>query len=77
MTLESEIRLFEVDVGAGQGKVELAARLVSASSGKIAAAHIFRVDAPGATEGPAAATTLDQALTQTLGELTRWAAAHL
>jgi cholesterol transport system auxiliary component len=76
-TLESEIRLFEVDVGAGQGKVELAARLVSSSSGKIVAAQIFHVAAPGATEGAGAARTLDSALAQTLGELTRWAAAHL
>jgi cholesterol transport system auxiliary component len=76
-TLEAEIRAFEVDVGAGQGKVEIAARLVDATSGKIIAARIFHADAGGGGEGPAAVGSLDQALSQALGDLIRWAAAHL
>ncbi len=77
VTLAVEIRVFEVDVGAGQGKIELAARLVSSASGQIIAARIFQASAVGAGEGPAAVASLDQALGQTLGDLTRWAAAHL
>jgi cholesterol transport system auxiliary component len=76
-TLEVEIRSFEVDAGTGRGKVELAARLVSSGSGKIVAARIFTADAPGASEGPAAATSLDQALNLALAELTRWAVASV
>ena len=76
-TLEVEIRSFEVDVGAGRGKVELAGRLVSSGSGKIVAARIFAADAPGASEGPAAAASLDQALNQALGDLTRWVAGSI
>ncbi|MFI4994569.1 MAG: ABC-type transport auxiliary lipoprotein family protein [Hyphomicrobiales bacterium] len=77
VTLDVEIREFEVDVGAGQGKVELAARLVRSASGQIIAARIFQTSAAGAGEGPSAAASLDQALGQALGDLTRWAATHL
>jgi cholesterol transport system auxiliary component len=77
VTLEAEIREFEVDVGAGQGKVDLSARLVDTTSGKIIAARIFHANAAGGGEGPAAVASLDQALAQALGDLTRWAAAHL
>ena len=76
-TLEAEIRLFEIDVGAGQGRVEFAARLVDATSGRITAARIFHAEAPGGGEGPAAVSSLDQALAQALGDLTRWTAAHI
>jgi cholesterol transport system auxiliary component len=77
VTLDVEIRVFEVDVGAGQGKIELAARLVRSASGQIIAARIFQASAAGAGEGPSAVASLDQALGQALGDLTRWAAAHL
>ncbi len=77
VTLEVEIRVFEVDVGAGRGKIELAARLVSSTSGKILNARIFTAEAAGANEGPAAVSALDQALAQALGDLTRWAASYL
>jgi cholesterol transport system auxiliary component len=77
MTLEVELRVFEVDVGAGQGKIEFAAKLVNSTSGRIVSARIFQAGAAGAGEGLAAASSLDQALAQALGELTRWAASHL
>jgi cholesterol transport system auxiliary component len=77
VTLETEIHLFEVDAGAGQAKIELAARLVGASSGKIGAAHTFHAEMAGATEGGAAARTLDSALSQLLSELTHWTAGHM
>jgi cholesterol transport system auxiliary component len=77
VTLDVEIGVFEVDVGAGEGKIELATKLVSAVSGRTIAARVFKVDAPGAGEGPAAVGSLDQALGQVLGEIVRWAAPYL
>jgi cholesterol transport system auxiliary component len=77
VTLDIEIRVFEVDVGAGQGKIELAARLVNSISGRVISDRIFRANAPGAGEGPSAPDSLDRALGQLLGELTRWAAPYL
>src|SRR5580693_5879628 len=54
VTLDVEIRVFEVDAGAGQGKIELATKLVGAVSGRTVAARVFEANAPGASEGPAA-----------------------
>jgi cholesterol transport system auxiliary component len=77
VTLDVEIRVFEVDAGAGQGKIELATKLVGAVSGRTVAARVFEANAPGASEGPAAVQALDQALGQLLGEIVRWAAPYL
>ncbi|MBV9568161.1 MAG: membrane integrity-associated transporter subunit PqiC [Hyphomicrobiales bacterium] len=73
VTLDVEIRVFEVDAGAGQGRIELAVKLVDAVTGRTRAARVIRDEAPGATEGPEAAETLDRALGQILGEIVRWA----
>ncbi|MBV9137417.1 MAG: membrane integrity-associated transporter subunit PqiC [Hyphomicrobiales bacterium] len=73
VTLYVEIRAFEVDAGAGRGKIELAVKLVDAVTGRTRAARVFQADAPGATEGPDAVKTLDQALGQVLAEIVRWA----
>ncbi|SEB78660.1 cholesterol transport system auxiliary component [Rhizobiales bacterium GAS191] len=77
LTLDVEIRVFEVDVGAGQGHIELAATLINAQSGRTTAARILQANAPGVTEGPAAAGSLDQALARLLPELVHWAAPYL
>ncbi|MFI5013121.1 MAG: ABC-type transport auxiliary lipoprotein family protein [Hyphomicrobiales bacterium] len=77
LTLDVEIHAFEVDVGAGLARVELAAKLVGASSGRTVAARIFTANVPAAGEGPSAVASFDQALGQILAELTRWAASHL
>ena len=77
VTLDVEIRLFELDAGAGQGKIELAVKLVDAVTGRTVAARLFRADIAGETEGPAAAGTLDRALGRILNEITRWASAYI
>ena len=73
LTLDVEIRVFEVNAGAGQGKIELAIKLVNAVTGRTVAARVIQADAPGATEGPEAVETLDRALGQVLREIVRWA----
>lgn len=77
VTLDVEIRVFELDAGAGQGKIELAIKLIDAVTGRTTAAHVFQADLAGDTEGPAAVATLDRALGQILGEITRWARPYL
>jgi cholesterol transport system auxiliary component len=77
MTLDVEIHVFEVDVGAGQGRIELTVKLIDALSGRAVAARIFKANAPSPGAGPAAAGSLDQALAQVLSELVHWAAPYL
>ena len=77
VTLDPEIRLFELDAGAGQGKIELAVKLIDAVTGRTVAARVFRADIAGDTEGSSAVGTLDRALGQILGEITRWARPYL
>ena len=77
LTLDIEVHVFEIDVGAGQGHIELAAKIASAQTGRVVAARIFQASAPGPTEGPAAVSSLDQALGQLLPELVHWAGPHI
>jgi cholesterol transport system auxiliary component len=77
VTLDIEIRDFEIDVGAGQARVEIAARLVNAVSGRTVAARISQATVPTAGEGPSAVEALDQALGQVLSQLIRWAAPYI
>jgi cholesterol transport system auxiliary component len=77
LTLDVEIRVFEVNVGVGEGKVELAAKLVDAVSGRAVAARVFRAEVPGESEGPAATASLDHALGQVLSEIVRWGAHYI
>lgn len=77
VTLDAEIRVFELDAGAGQGKIELAVKLIDAVTGRTIAARLFRANVAGETEGPSAAGTLDRALGQILAEVTRWTRPYL
>ena len=77
VTLDIEIRDFEIDVGAGQARVEIAARLVNAVAGRTVAARILQATVPTAGEGPSTAEALDQALGQVLSQLIRWAAPYI
>src|SRR6185312_5567064 len=77
LTLDLEIRAFELDVQAGQARVEIAAKLISASAGRTIAARIFNGEAPVAGEGPGRAHSLDRALGGVLDDLVRWTAPHL
>ncbi|MBV8425629.1 MAG: membrane integrity-associated transporter subunit PqiC [Hyphomicrobiales bacterium] len=77
VTLDVEIRVFELDAGVGQGKIELAVKLIDAVTGRTIAARVFQADMAGDTEGPSAAGTLDRALGQILGEIIRWGRPYL
>lgn len=77
MSLSSEIRRFEIDVGAGEAIVEISVKLIAERSGRIAAARIFTASAPGsAASGTAAAAALDQALGEALRQIVVWTAAR-
>ncbi len=74
VTLDVEIRVFEVDAGAGQGKIELAAKLVDAVSGRTVAARVFQADMAGAERRARRRSERSiSALGQLLGEIMRWA----
>jgi cholesterol transport system auxiliary component len=77
LTLDLEIRAFELDVGAGEARVQIAAKLLAAGTGRVVAARIFDGQASITGSGPERAHSLDQALGSVLGEMVRWAAPHL
>ncbi len=70
-----DIRAFEISVPAGPAaEVEISAKLVSDSSGRITAARVFRALVPaGAAQGPPAINALDQAFGQVATEIVLWA----
>lgn len=77
-TLSSEIRRFDIDIGANEAVVEVSVKLVAESSGRIRAARIFVVRTPGsAANGAAAAAALDEALGQVLRQIVAWTAQNL
>jgi len=72
--LNTDIRSFNIDAASGQAVVEIAAKLVGDRSGKIQRARMFTARIPaGAADGAGAARALDQALSQVLIEIVRWA----
>jgi cholesterol transport system auxiliary component len=77
LTLDLEVRDFEIDVGAGQAKIEIAARLVNSLSGRTVVARILHASVPAAGDSPSTTDSLDQALGQVLGQLIRWAAPYI
>lgn len=75
LSLNSEIRRFDVDVKAGQAVIELSVKLINDASGRVVATRIFDASVPAtSTRGPAAAAALDQALGRLLRELVIWTA---
>jgi cholesterol transport system auxiliary component len=73
--LTSEIRNFEIDVQSNEAVVQIAARLVSDTTGRVIAAEIFTARVPAsANDSAAAANALDQALGQVMGEIVAWTA---
>ena len=77
MTLDLEIRAFELDVAAGQARVQIAAKLIGASTGRVVAARVFDGEAALTGAGPERAHSLDQALGGVLDQIVHWAAPHL
>jgi cholesterol transport system auxiliary component len=74
--LRVDVRRFEIDAATRTAEVELTARLVAESGGRIVAANIFQASQPvGEISGPSAALAIDQALSEVLSRMIPWAAA--
>lgn len=71
--LVSEIRAFDIDAGSGEAVVDLSAKLIAEGTGRVVNARVFtaRVPVPK-VDAQTAATGLDAALGQVLGDLVRW-----
>ena len=76
--MELDIRAFELDVKKSQANIDIAVKIVSASSGRVAAAQIFTASAPAAgTGGAEAATALNAALGSVMRQIAAFASAHV
>ncbi|MGD0642283.1 MAG: ABC-type transport auxiliary lipoprotein family protein [Roseiarcus sp.] len=76
--LDIEIRKFELDVAQMQVKVDLAAKIVSVGSGRVAAAQIFTADAPvGSTGGADVSAALNAALSSVMTRIVAFASSRL
>ncbi|WP_131857707.1 ABC-type transport auxiliary lipoprotein family protein [Bosea sp. BK604] len=73
--LNTDIRAFNIDAASGSAVVEITAKLVTDRTGHIQRAKLFSARVPaGAVDGSGAAQALDQALSQVLIQIVRWAA---
>jgi cholesterol transport system auxiliary component len=71
--LNTEIRSFNIDTATGSAVVEITAKIVGDTSGRIQRARLFTARVPAsAADGPQAAQALDRALSQVLIEIVRW-----
>lgn len=78
VTLESEIRSFEIDVEPHEASVEISAKLVAGLSGKVVAAEVFTARVPVSSASAAtAAPALDAALGDVLKQIVAWASGHV
>jgi cholesterol transport system auxiliary component len=76
--LDIEIRKFELDVAQMQVKVDLAAKIVSVGSGRVAAAQIFTADAPvGSTGGADVSAALNAARSSVMTRIVAFASSRL
>lgn len=71
--LNTDIRAFNIDVATGQAVVEITAKLIGDRTGKVQRAKLFSARVPAGAEGAGAAQALDQALSQVLIQIARWA----
>lgn len=72
--LNTDIRAFNVDAASGQAVVEITAKLIGDRTGKVQRARVFSARVPAsAVDGAGAAQALDQALSQVLIQVVRWA----
>jgi cholesterol transport system auxiliary component len=68
--LDLDIRKFELDADQKQVAVDVAAKIVSIKSGRVAAAQIFTASAPvGSTDGAETAAALDGALSSVMKQI--------
>ena len=73
--LVMDIRAFELSVAEGSAVVEIAAKIVRDSTGRIAAARVFRATVPSAgTDAPAAVAALNEAFAKVATQMVLWAA---
>ena len=71
--LISEIRAFDIAAGTGEAVVDLSAKIVTESTGKVVAARIFTARVPVAkVDAGSAAVGLDAALARVLAEMVAW-----
>jgi len=69
-SLELDIRAFELDVPAAQANVDIAAKIVAETSGRVIAARIFKTRVPASGTGGAEATkALDAALSAVMPQI--------
>ncbi|MBD3844593.1 membrane integrity-associated transporter subunit PqiC [Bosea sp. SSUT16] len=72
--LVTDIRSFNIDAASGSAVVEITAKIVGDTSGRIQRAKLFSARVPAAAvDGPGAAQALDRALSQVLVDIVRWA----
>lgn len=72
--INADIRSFGIEAQGGQALVEITVRIVSDRNGRVVAANAFGARVPvSAVSGPEAAAALDQALSQVLRDIVRWA----
>lgn len=71
--LNTDIRAFNIEAASGQAVVEITAKLIGDRTGKVQRAKLFSARVPAGAEGAGAAQALDQALSQVLIQIARWA----
>jgi cholesterol transport system auxiliary component len=72
--LTTEIRSFQLDTAAGQTVVEISAKLINLTGGRIVAARVFSARLPVGSANPGEVTQgLDRALSTVLIDIVRWA----
>ena len=72
--LATELRQFYITAGTGEAVVQIAARVIDATTGQVVSARIFTAKVPVTTlTGPAGAAALDAALGEVLRDIVRWA----
>jgi cholesterol transport system auxiliary component len=71
--LNTDIRAFNIEAASGQAVVEITAKLIGDRTGKVQRAKLFSARVPAGADGAGAAQALDQALSQVLIQIARWA----
>ncbi|MBS7698021.1 MULTISPECIES: ABC-type transport auxiliary lipoprotein family protein [unclassified Chelatococcus] len=75
LQLATELRQFYITAGTGEAVVQIAARIIDASTGQVVSARVFTAKVPvaGTLSGPAGAAALNEALGIVLRDIVRWA----
>jgi cholesterol transport system auxiliary component len=74
LALNADIRSFGIESASSQAVVEVTVRIVGDRTGRVSAARSFSARVPVASvTGPVAAQALDEAMSQVLRDIVRWA----